>query len=143
MFDVTAVTGPLAQAAARLCRLLPTRLAHAGVLLRGDRSGLRLAAADGERSGWFGAPAIVTGTGEVVVARRGLAETLAGLAAPEVRLVAEGSRLAVRVPGARFALPTIGGAAPPPARAPEPAGEVDGAALRAAAVAVAAAASRG
>jgi len=139
MLDVTASTGPLAKAAARLCRLLPAR---AGVLLRGDRAALRLAASDGELSAWFEVPAGVAGAGEVVVARRGLAETLAGLDAPEVRLAVEGSRLAVRVPGARFALPTMGGSVPPPTRVPEPAGEVDGAALRAAAVTVAGAASR-
>jgi hypothetical protein len=73
MLDVTASTGPLAKAAARLCRLLPGR---AGVLLRGDRSGLRPAASDGELSAWFEVPAVATGTSEVVVARRGLAETV-------------------------------------------------------------------
>src|SRR2546423_5078671 len=127
MLDVTASTGPLAEAAARLCRLLPAR---AGVLLRGDRATLRLAASDGELSAWFEVPAGVAGPGEVVAARRGLAETLAGLDAPEGRLAVEGSRLAVPGPGARVALPPVGGAGPPPTRIPEPGGEVGGAALR-------------
>src|SRR2546423_8651841 len=115
MLDVTASTGPLAEAAARLCRLLPAR---AGVLLRGDRATLRLATSDGELSAWFEVPAGVAGPGEAVVARRGLPETLAGLDAPDVRLAVEGSRLAGPGAGAPVPPPPVGGAPPPPAPVP-------------------------
>src|SRR5256885_2258058 len=118
MLDVTASTGPLAKAAARLCRLLPAR---AGVLLRGDRAALRLAASDGELSAWFEVPAGVAGAGEVGVARRGLAETLAGLDAPEVRLAGRAETVVVRAdadlfgltwPGGGVVSATLGGAYP-------------------------------
>src|SRR5436305_300785 len=138
MLDVSASTGPLAEAAARLSRILPARSSpgHAEVLLRADGTGVLLAATDGELSGQFHVPASVHEPGEVVVSRRGLAETLAGLDVPEVRLVVQGQRLAVRVPGARFALPRIGGDPPAPPPLPAVVGEIAGAALRAAAVSV-------
>src|SRR2546423_7130973 len=102
MIDVSVPTGPLADAAARLARLLPAR-SSAPLSLRADRTGLLVVGTDGELSAQFRVPASTHEAGEVVVSRRGLADTVAGLDAPEVRLVAEGSRLAVRVPGARFA----------------------------------------
>lgn len=148
--DASVEAGPLAEAAARLARLLPVRTthpAHAGVLLRADGDGLLLLAADGEVSARLRVPAVVHEWGEVLVSRRGLAETAAALDAPEVRLVAEGSRLAVRTPGARFALPSLGTregqrAYPVAAALPRRAGQVAGPALRAAVAPVAGAASR-
>ncbi|GIH14821.1 DNA polymerase III subunit beta family protein [Rugosimonospora africana] len=143
--DVSAQAGPLAEATARLARLLPARSvhpAHAGVLLRADDDGLLLIAADGEVSARLRVPAVTHGRGEVVVSRRGLAETVAALDVPEIRLVAEGSRLAVRTPGARFALPSLGDVRPATAALPREAGRVSSAALRAAVTPVAGAASR-
>jgi DNA polymerase-3 subunit beta len=143
--DATVQAGPLAEAAGRLSRLLPTRPAQpalAAVTVRAGDDGLLLVATDGERSVRLRVPATTHEPGEVVVSRRGLAETTATLDVPEVRLVAEGSRLAVRTPGARFALPRFGATGPAPADVPALAGEVAGAALRAAVVPVAGAASR-
>lgn len=143
--DVTVATGPLAAAAAGLSRLLPGRSphpAHACVLLRADHGRLQLVAGDGEVGVRADAPAVGHEPGEVVVSRRVFTDTVASLDAPEVRLVAEGTRLAVRVPGARFALPCVEGIGPPPARLPAAVGSVAGADLLAGAVPVAAAASR-
>ena len=70
---MTAPTGPLADAAARLSRLLPVRPsqpAHAGVLLRADHAGLVLAATDGELSAQVRVPGTTHETGEVVDAGR-------------------------------------------------------------------------
>jgi DNA polymerase-3 subunit beta len=143
--DVTVQAGPLAEAAGRLSRLLPTRSpqpAQAGVMLRADGDGLLLVAADGELSARLRVPATTHEPGEVVISRRGLAETMATLDVPEVRLVAEGSRLAVRTPGARFALPRLADARPAALDLPPAVGSIAGAALRAAVVPVAGAASR-
>jgi DNA polymerase III subunit beta len=144
--DLTARTAPLAEAAARMARLLPARSLQpmlAGVLLRAEGDMLLLAASDGEQSAQVRVPATVHTAGAAVVSRRGLAETLAALDAYDLRLVAEGSRLALRTPGARFALPQLDVTAfPPPAELPARVGTVAGAALRAAAVPVAGAASR-
>jgi DNA polymerase-3 subunit beta len=52
-------------------------------------------------------PAVVHTDGRVLVPAKPLAETLRALDAPEVRLVVEGARLAVRVPDARYALPLL------------------------------------
>ncbi len=142
--DVTVDSGALSEAAARMSRLLPTRStqpAHAGVLVRADDSGLLLLANGGEVTVRIRVPATTHDLGEAVVPRRGLTDTMAGLDAPEVRLTSEGNRLAVRMPGARFALPQLGGALAP-ASLPKAVGAVAGAQLRAAAVPVAGAASR-
>jgi DNA polymerase-3 subunit beta len=129
-----------------MSRVLPARStqpAHAGVVIQADGDGLRFTAADGELTARFRVRATTHEPGEVVVSRRGLTDTLVGLAAPEVRLIVEGNRLAVRVPGARFALPYLGdGAWPVPAGLPPLMGTVVGAQLCAAAVPVAGAASR-
>ncbi|WP_203935634.1 DNA polymerase III subunit beta [Planosporangium mesophilum] len=143
--DVTAPTEPLAEAAARMSRLLPVRSArptHAGVLLRADDNGLLLVSSDGELTVRLRVVATTHEPGEIVVSRRGLTDTMAALDAPEVRLTAEGPRLAVRMPGARFALPRVGDAYPAPTRLPTAVGAISGAELRAAAVPVAGAASR-
>jgi DNA polymerase-3 subunit beta len=143
--EVTATTGPLAEAAVRVARLLPTRTlqpAQAAVLVRAEAHRLVLLAADGEVTAEVAVAAVGHTPGEVVVSRRALAETLASLDAPELRLAVEGSRLAVRTSGARFALPALGDVArPTPAPVPPRVGTVTGAAL-AGAAAVCGAASR-
>jgi DNA polymerase-3 subunit beta len=143
--NLTAPAAALAEAATRIARLLPARVpqpALAGVLLTADGDGLGLTATDGELTARARVPATVHEGGRVVVSRRGLADTLAALTTPEVRLAVEGSRLAMRTSGARFALPQLGGEYPPCADLPPIAGEVSGPELRAAAVPVAGAASR-
>jgi DNA polymerase-3 subunit beta len=144
--DLTAQAAPLAEAAARIARLLPARSLQpvlAGVLLRAEDDVVLFLATDGELSVRVRVPAAVHAPGEVLVSRRALAETLAALDAFEVRLAVEGSRLALRTPAARFALPRLDtGAYPPAAELPPAIGTVGGEVLRAAAVPVASAASR-
>jgi DNA polymerase-3 subunit beta len=128
-----------------MARLLPSRStqpAHAGVVVTADDLGLLLVAADGELTVQFRVRATTHDPGDVVVSRRAMTETLAALTTPEVRLVVEGHRLAVRMPGARFALPRLGNAQLTPAGLPPMVGTVVGAELAAAAVPVAGAASR-
>lgn len=145
-FDLTADTAALASATSDLARLLPGRVLDpvlAGVLLTADEHGVVLAGTDRERGVRLAAPALTHTDGRVLVPAKPLAETLAALGSPEVRLVVEGSRLAVRTPGARFALPLLEadshpGVAEPPAAS----GSVRGADLHAAVPAVASAASR-
>jgi DNA polymerase-3 subunit beta len=131
--ELTAVTAPLAEAAARLVRLLPARSLHASpatVLLRADAGGLTLAASDAELSVRLHASATVHTDGSVVVARRAFADTVAALDAPDVRLAVEGSRLAIRTGGGRFALPCLDASThPEPAPEPPLAGTVAGAVL--------------
>ncbi|WP_432825119.1 hypothetical protein [Dactylosporangium sp. CA-092794] len=143
--DVTAPVRLLAEAAALLVRLLTGRSpqpVHAAVRLCADETGLALTATDGALVVRLHVPATVHDPGEALVSRRGLADTLAGLDPPEARLVGEGGRLAVRVPGARFALPTLPDAWPAPATLPPESAHAPGPALRTAAAAVAGAASR-
>lgn len=143
--DVTAPVARLAAAAALMSRLLTARTlqpAHVGALLRADDTGLHLLAADGEVTVHLHAPATVHTAGEVVVPRRAFADTLTALDAADARLTVQGGRLAIRVPGARFALPSLPDATPPAAELPPALGSVTGDALRAAAVPVAGAASR-
>ncbi|WP_344620001.1 DNA polymerase III subunit beta [Dactylosporangium salmoneum] len=143
--DVTAPIRLLADAAALVVRLLTGRSphpVHAATLLRAEDDGLALTATDGSLTVRLRVPANVHAAGETLVSRRGLAETLAGLDAPEARLTAEGGRLAVRVTGARFALPALPDAWPPLADLPPPTARVAAPALRTAAAAVAGAASR-
>ncbi|MET7418766.1 DNA polymerase III subunit beta [Dactylosporangium sp. NPDC005555] len=143
--DVTAPVARLAAAAAFMLRLLTGRSlqpSHAGALLRADDAGLHLTATDGEVTVHLHAPATVHASGEVVVPRRSLADTLTALDAADVRLTVQGGRLAIRVPGARFALPSLPDAAPPSFALPPALGSVSGEDLRTAAVPVAGAASR-
>ncbi|MFD7652687.1 DNA polymerase III subunit beta [Actinosynnema sp. NPDC059797] len=108
--DVTATTTDLASAAADVARLLPTRVLDpvlAGVVLRADRHGVELAGSDREHAVRLTRPATVHADGAVLVPARPLAETLRGLDDPQVRLVVEGSRLAIRTGTARFALPLL------------------------------------
>ena len=139
--DLTASTRTLATAVSEAARLLPGTLAS--VLLRADASGLTLAGADRERSVRLVCAATVHLDGSAAVPVAPLAETLRMLDTPLVGLVIEGSRLAVRVNGARFALPLLDqsrqpGVTGPPAKV----ADVDGAALATALRTVAATASR-
>jgi DNA polymerase-3 subunit beta len=79
----------------------------------------------------------------VLVPAKPFAETLRAVEEPQVRLVVEGSRLAIRVPGARYALPLLDVDVHPglPPRAPA-VGEVAAAPLASALTTVAATASR-
>ena len=128
--DLTATTAQLAGTLADLVRLLPARMYDpvlAGVLITADRDGVLVRGTDRERGVRLRCAATVHEDGQVLVPAKPLAETLRALEAPQVRLVVEGSRLAVRVPGGRFALPLLEadlhpGVAEPPARV----GEVDG-----------------
>ncbi|MFI5910312.1 hypothetical protein [Dactylosporangium sp. NPDC051541] len=143
--DVTAPVRLLAEAAALIVRLLTARSpqpVHAAVLVRGDGDEVALTATDGMLTARVSVPATVHTPGDVLVSRRGLADTVSGLPSPEARLVAEGARLAVKVPGGRFALPVLGDAWPSVTALPDETLRVDGALVRTAATAVAGAASR-
>jgi DNA polymerase-3 subunit beta len=144
--DLTVTTSELAAAAAALVRLVPGRLIDpvlSGLLLSAAADGVSLAANDRERAARLRRPAVVHTGGRVLVPAKPLADTLRALEQPEVRLVVEGSKLAIRCPGGRYALPLLdvdvhpGVAAPP-----EAVGTVDGASFAAALTTVAAAASR-
>jgi DNA polymerase-3 subunit beta len=143
--DLTVAAPPLAEAGAQLLRLLPVRStqpALAGVLLHADADGLVLCATDGDLWAQVRVPAFVHADGEAVVSRRRLADTLAVLDVPELRVSAQGSRLAVRTPHARFALPQLDVEVfPRPTPLPAPVGVITGASLKAAAAPVASAAS--
>ncbi|HEX3787569.1 MAG TPA: DNA polymerase III subunit beta [Pseudonocardiaceae bacterium] len=144
--DLTAVTAELAAAASDVARLLPTRTLDpvlAGLLLTATAEGLVLAGTDRERAVRLHCPARVHEDGAVLVPARPLAETLRALDEPDVRLVVEGNRLAVRTPHSRFGLPLLDvdlhpGVAEPPAVA----GRADGRPLLRALAAVAGAASK-
>lgn len=108
--DLTCATADLASAAADVARLLPARSPDpvlSGMLLTAGPDGVELAGTDRERSVRLRRPALVHDDGAVLVPGRPLAETLRSLDVPEVRLTVEGSRLAVRTPRARFALPVL------------------------------------
>ncbi|MBB5874502.1 DNA polymerase-3 subunit beta [Allocatelliglobosispora scoriae] len=144
--QTTVVTARLAEAAALLVRLMPGRpafAAHAGVLLTADDDGIELAATDGELTARVRVPGFGHEPGAALVSRRGFAATTAAIDSAEIRLMAEGSRLAVRTPNARFALPLLDRVGyTPPAQPPAVVGTIDGGLLRSAAVPVAGAASQ-
>lgn len=144
--DLTSTTADLAAATADVARLLPARSPDpvlSGVLLTAGPDGVEVAGTDRERSVRLRRPAVVHDEGTVLVPGRPLAETLRSLDVPEVRLTVEGSRLAVRTPRARFALPLLDVATHPGVPAP-PAlvGTVAGRPLLRAFVAAASATSR-
>lgn len=123
--DLSAPTSALAAAAADVVRLVPTRYVEpllSGMLLTAGPDGVVLAASDRERTARVTRDALVHTEGAVLVPAKPLAETLRALEVDRVRLVVEGSRLAVRADGARFALPLLdvalhpGVPEPPPAR---------------------------
>jgi DNA polymerase-3 subunit beta len=144
--DLTVTTAELASAASALVRLVPGKLIDpvlSGLLLAASEHGVSLAANDRERAARLERPAMVHTEGRVLVPAKPFADTLRALELPEVRLVVEGSHLAIRAPGARYALPLLDvdvhpGVAAPPAAA----GTVDGALFSSALSTVAAAASR-
>jgi DNA polymerase III subunit beta len=144
--DLTVTTAELARAASDAVRLVPGRMTDpvlSGLLITADAGGVVLAANDRERAARVRCPALAHTEGRVLVPAKPLAETLRALVEPEVRLVVEGSRLAIRVPGARYALPLLDadvhpGVPWPPARV----GEVDAGPLADLLTTVAATASR-
>ncbi|MFB9427890.1 DNA polymerase III subunit beta [Streptoalloteichus tenebrarius] len=144
--DVTVRTSDLAEAAGNVVRLLPPRLLDpvlAGLLVRAEPDGLVLAGTDRDRAVRLRRDATTRLAGAALVPARPLAATARALDAPDVRLVVEGSRLAVRTPGARFALPLLDlDAHPGVPEPPEVVGRVPGSLLAAAALPVAGAASR-
>src|SRR4051812_34940156 len=109
--DLTATTADLASAAAEVARLLPTRVLDpvlAGLVLRTTAAGeVELAGSDRERAVRLTRRATVHTEGTVLVPARPLADTLRTLDSAQVRLVVEGSRLAVRTSNARFTLPLL------------------------------------
>jgi DNA polymerase-3 subunit beta len=144
--DLTVTTADLARAAHDAVRLVPGRLTDpvlSGLLVTADADGVTLAGSDRERAARLRCPAMVHDDGRVLVPAKPLAETLRALEEPSVRLVVEGSRLAVRVPGARYALPLMEVDAHPgvPVLAP-PVGEVAAGPFAGALTTVAATASR-
>jgi DNA polymerase-3 subunit beta len=108
--DLTVTTSELARAAAEVVRLVPGRLTDpvlAGLLMSAYGGEVVLAGNDRERAARLTCPAVVHTDGRVLVPAKPLAETVKALDEPRVRLVVEGSRLAIRVPGARYALPLL------------------------------------
>ncbi|PRY46180.1 DNA polymerase III subunit beta [Umezawaea tangerina] len=144
--DLTATTSDLASAAAEVARLLPTRVLDpvlAGLVLRAGPSGVELSGSDRERAVRLSRKATVHGEGAVLVPAKPLAETLRTLEDPQVRLVVEGSRLAVRTSNARFALPLLDlGAHPGVPALPPLVGRLPAGVLAAAVLPVSGAASR-
>jgi DNA polymerase III subunit beta len=144
--DLTVTTSDLARAAHEAVRLVPGRLTDpvlSGLLVTADAEGVRLAASDRERAVRLRCPAMTHEDGRVLVPAKPLAETLRALEEPSVRLVVEGSRLAVRVPGARYALPLMDVDVHPGVPAPaERVGEVAAGPLAEVLTTVAATASR-
>jgi DNA polymerase-3 subunit beta len=136
--DVTAPTRALAQAAADLVRLLPGRVLDpvlSGIVLEAAAGGVVLAGTDRERSIRLSRGARTHTDGRALIPARPFAETLRNLDSPEVRLVVEGRKLALRTPNARFALPLLDLLAHPGVReAPPRVGALDTALLPLAAV---------
>ncbi|WP_340685285.1 DNA polymerase III subunit beta [Amycolatopsis coloradensis] len=102
--DLTAATRSLSSAVSAAARLLTAR---SGLLLRAGKEGLTVGGSDSERAVRLTSDAMVHTDGEVLVPAGPLAETLRMLEDDLVRLVVEGSRLAVRVEGGRYALPLL------------------------------------
>ena len=124
--DVTAPAHRLSAAVSAASRLLPAR---SGLRLRADAGGLRVAGSDPDLAVRFDCPATTHTDGSVVVPAAPLAETLRVLDAELVRLVVEGSRLALRLDNARFALPLLSSEAAAPDASLTRVSEVDGAAF--------------
>ena len=129
--DVTATTTQLASAASALVKLVPGKLIDpvlSGLLLTASASGVAFAANDRERAAKVERDALVHTEGRVLVPAKPLADTLRALEQEQVRLVVEGSKLAIRAPGARYALPLLDADVHPGVgTAPPVAGTVDGA----------------
>jgi DNA polymerase-3 subunit beta len=136
--DVTAPAHRLSAAVSAASRLLPAR---AGLRLRAGAAGLTVAGSDPDLAVRFDCPATTHTDGSVVVPSAPLAETLRMLNTDLVRLVVEGSRLALRLDNARFALPLLSAEGSVPAEPPL-VSEVDGAAFASALRIVAGTASK-
>ncbi|GLY35839.1 DNA polymerase III subunit beta [Amycolatopsis sp. NBRC 101858] len=87
---------------------------------------MTVAGSDSDLAVRFDCPATTHTDGAVAVPAAPLAETLKMLDTDLVRLVVEGSRLALRLDNARFALPLLSAEAGPPAPEPPRVSEVDG-----------------
>lgn len=124
--DVTAPAHRLSAAVSAASRLLPART---GLRLRADAAGITVAGSDPDLAVRFDCPATTHTDGSVVVPAAPLAETLKMLDTELVRLVVEGTRLALRLDTARFALPLLPPASGGPPEAPVRVSEVDGAAF--------------
>ncbi|SEF29110.1 DNA polymerase-3 subunit beta [Amycolatopsis pretoriensis] len=136
--DVTAPAHRLSAAVSAASRLLPAR---AGLRLRADAAGLTVAGSDPDLAVRFDCPATAHTDGSVTVPAAPLAETLKMLDGL-VRLVVEGSRLALRLDNARFALPLLSTESGPPVPEPPRVSEVDGGAFASALRIVAGTASK-
>ncbi|SFW58714.1 DNA polymerase III subunit beta [Amycolatopsis australiensis] len=121
--DVTAPAHRLSAAVSAAGRLLPAR---AALRLRADAGGLTVAGSDPDLTVRFGCPATTHTDGSVAVPAAPLAETLKMLDTDVVRLVVEGTRLALRLDNARFALPLLSAGSAPPDAEPPRVSEVDG-----------------
>ncbi|TDV40639.1 DNA polymerase III subunit beta [Actinophytocola oryzae] len=144
--DLTVTTAELAGAASALVKLVPGRLIDpvlSGLLLTASPDGVAVAANDRERAAQVSRSAVVHTEGRVLVPARPLADTLRALEQEQVRLVVEGSKLAIRAPGARYALPLLDADVHPGVgTAPAVAGSVAGAMFASALSTVVLAASR-
>ncbi|MFL6121483.1 DNA polymerase III subunit beta [Actinophytocola sp.] len=144
--DVTVTTTKLASAASALVRLVPGKLIDpvlSGLLLTATPTGVALAANDRERAARISRDAVVHEEGRVLVPAKPLADTLRALEQEQVRLVVEGTKLAIRAPGARYALPLLDADVHPGVGTTPPvAGTVDGARFASALTTTALAASR-
>ncbi|MGW4485989.1 DNA polymerase III subunit beta [Amycolatopsis sp. NPDC004368] len=127
--DLTSPARPLSTAVNAAARLLPRQ---AALRLRAGAGGLEVEGRDRDLSVRLGCPATTHTDGDVLVPAAPLAETLKMLDVDQVRLVVEGSRLAVRVEGARFALPLLDRGARVEPASPPTLSEVDGELLAAA-----------
>ncbi|WP_410666637.1 DNA polymerase III subunit beta [Amycolatopsis sp. cmx-4-68] len=124
--DVTAPAHRLSAAVSAASRLLPAR---ARLWLRADSGGLTVAGSDADLAVRLRCPATSHTDGSVAVPAAPLAETLKMLDTELVRLVVEGSRLALRLDNARFALPLLAAEAEGPAGELARVSEVDGSAF--------------
>ncbi|WP_459719152.1 DNA polymerase III subunit beta [Actinophytocola sp. KF-1] len=144
--DLTVTTTELAGAASALVKLVPGKLIDpvlSGLLLTATAEGVTLAANDRERAARVRRDAVVHTEGRVLVPAKPLADTLRALEQEQVRLVVEGSKLAIRAPGARYALPLLDADIHPGVgEEPAVAGEVDGALFASALATTVLAASR-
>jgi DNA polymerase III subunit beta len=136
--DLTAGASALAEVVSAATRLL-----SGPVLLCARGTEVTVSGADHERAVRLDCAANVHTDGTVLVPGAPLAETLRMLDSTFVRLIMEGSRLAVRVEGARFALPLLDIETHPGLTEPPPeVAQVGGAMLAAALHAVAGVAAR-
>ncbi|MEU5693526.1 DNA polymerase III subunit beta [Actinosynnema sp. NPDC020468] len=144
--DLTATTAELASAAVDVARVLPTRVHDvvlAGLVLRADGAGVELAGSDRDHAVRLERRALVHVDGAVLVPARPFADTLRSIEDERVRLVVEGSRLAIRTDTARFALPLLDLSAHPGIPSLPPlAGHVTAGVLASALVPVSSAASK-